>query len=171
MRRSRAIVGTMLFLVAAPGTVVGLVPWWLSHWAFRPPFFGTWFSRAAGAALMPIGAVALIECFARFALSGFGTPAPIFPTRKLVVTGLYRRVRNPMYLAVISVILGQALVFASVPLLVYSACVWLVAHIFVLAYEEPTLRRSFPDDFAAYAAAVPRWRPRLTPWRGETEAK
>jgi protein-S-isoprenylcysteine O-methyltransferase Ste14 len=108
----------------------------------------------------------LLESFARFALQGLGTPAPVFPTRRLVVTGVYRYVRNPMYVAVAAIILGQALLFGSVALLEYGAVVWLMFHLFVLLYEEPTLRGVFGSDYEAFRAAVPRWIPRLTPWRG-----
>ena len=114
---------------------------------------------------MLLGGAALIECFVRFAWSGFGTPAPIAPPQRLVVTGLYRHVRNPMYVAVVALVLGQALFFGETRLLLYGAAGWLVFHLFVLAYEEPVLRRLFPDDYERYAAAVPRWLPRLRPWR------
>jgi protein-S-isoprenylcysteine O-methyltransferase Ste14 len=84
---------------------------------------------------------------------------------KLVVTGLYRYVRNPMYVAVIGIILGQALLFADRRLLLYAALFWLACHAFVVAYEEPTLRRTFGVPYAAFCAHVPRWIPRLSPWR------
>jgi protein-S-isoprenylcysteine O-methyltransferase Ste14 len=70
-----------------------------------------------------------------------------------------------MYVAVVALILGQAALFGDVRLLAYAAAVWLGFHLFVLIYEEPTLRRAFPKDYAAFTAAVPRWRPRLRPWR------
>jgi protein-S-isoprenylcysteine O-methyltransferase Ste14 len=108
----------------------------------------------------------LVECFFRFAWRGLGTSAPIAPTRRLIVTGLYRHVRNPMYVAVFVLIAGQALLFGSMPLLVYAAAVWAAFHLFVLFYEEPTLRRQFPDDYERFLDAVPRWLPRLRPWRG-----
>jgi protein-S-isoprenylcysteine O-methyltransferase Ste14 len=107
----------------------------------------------------------LLESFARFALQGRGTPAPIAPTRHLVVTGSYTRVRNPIYLAVVSIILGQGLLLGSVALLAYGAILALGFHIFVLAYEEPTLRTTFGDEFEEYCARVPRWVPRLRPWQ------
>ena len=88
----------------------------------------------------------------------------VFPTRHLVVTGLYRYVRNPMYVAVVSAILGQGLILGNVGLLQYGGLVWLLFHFFVLIYEEPTLRASFGSDYATFCAGVPRWIPRLTPW-------
>jgi protein-S-isoprenylcysteine O-methyltransferase Ste14 len=98
-------------------------------------------------------------------VQGVGTPAPVFPTRHLVVTGLYRYVRNPMYVAVVSSILGQGLFFGNVTLLKYGAFVWLLFHLFVLVYEEPTLRGSFGSEYDLFRANVPRWIPRLTPWK------
>jgi len=161
-----AIVGSAVFLVIAPGFVAGLVPWWISHWRMEPSFLGWTLFRLAGAGLVALGLVGLLDSFARFALQGIGTPAPVFPTRHLVVTGLYRYVRNPMYVAVASAILGQALLFGNGRLLEYGAIVWLLFHLFVLLYEEPVLRASFGDEYERFCAEVPRWIPRLTPWNG-----
>ena len=108
----------------------------------------------------------MLETFGRFALEGLGTPAPVYPTKTLVVTGSYRIVRNPMYLAVVTLILGQALVFSSRPLLMYAGIVWLVVHLFVVGYEEPTLRRTFGSRYERYCLGVRRWLPRLVPWNG-----
>jgi protein-S-isoprenylcysteine O-methyltransferase Ste14 len=121
-----------------------------------------------GALLMLAGVLLLMDAFARFALQGLGTPAPIFPTRHLVVSGSYRYVRNPMYVAVVSLVVGQGLLFGNVRVLIYGLCVWLVMHIFVLIYEEPTMRKSFPANYALFSAHVPRWVPRLTPWKERT---
>ena len=126
--------------------------------------------RVAGAVFVAAGVVVLLDSFARFALKGLGTPAPVFPTQHLVVSGLYRYVRNPMYVAVLAVILGQALIFGSIGLLEYAAVAWFAAHVFVVAYEEPTLRASFGAEYEAFRAAVPRWIPRLTPWHGNSHA-
>jgi protein-S-isoprenylcysteine O-methyltransferase Ste14 len=167
MRRTFALVGTALFLVLAPGCVAGLVPWWISRWQFRAPFAGYAPLRVIGAMLIAAGTFVMLDSFARFALQGLGTPAPVFPTRHLVVKGFYRYVRNPMYVAVVAVILGQALLFGNVRILEYGLFAWLVAHLFVLAYEEPTLRRTFGAEYESFRANVPRWIPRVTPWRGE----
>lgn len=165
MRRFAVIVGTFLFMFVGPGVVAGVVPWWITHWVLAASWAGVW-SRTAGGLLIVAGGAALLDCFIQFALKGLGAPAPAFPAKRLVVSGLYLWVRNPMYLALVAVILGQALLFASFPLLAYSAAVGLAAHLFVVAYEEPRLRRIFPADYGAYCKAVPRWRPRLTPWPG-----
>lgn len=113
---------------------------------------------------MTLGAVGLLDSFRRFAVEGLGTPAPVLPTRHLVVTGLYRYVRNPMYVAVVSAIVGQALIFGNVGLLEYGGRVWLLFHVFVLVYEEPKLRASFGTKYDLFCARVPRWIPRLTAW-------
>jgi len=99
-------------------------------------------------------------------MQGLGTPAPVLPPRHLVVTGLYRYVRNPMYVGVAAVIFGQALLFGSVRLLIYGALVWLAFFLFVLLYEEPKLRDTFGDEYLRFCQNVPRWIPRARAWRG-----
>jgi protein-S-isoprenylcysteine O-methyltransferase Ste14 len=168
-RRILAIVGSAIFLVLAPGFVAGMVPWWISHWRVEAAFLGFPVFRFVGGALLGLGAVGLLDSFGRFAIQGIGTPAPVFPTRHLVVTGLYRYVRNPMYVAVVSAILGQGLILGNGGLLQYGGLVWLLFHLFVLIYEEPTLRASFGPDYTAFCAEVPRWIPRLTPWAGHSD--
>lgn len=165
MHRTLAVLGSALFFVVAPCLIAGLLPWWITHWQLRPPFLGLELTRAAGVLLILAGLPGLVDSFARFALQGLGTPAPIAPPRHLVVTGLYRHVRNPMYVAVIALLLGQALLFGDWRLLLCGALFWLAAHIFVVAYEEPTLRRTFGQDYEAFRANVPRWLPRPTPWQ------
>jgi protein-S-isoprenylcysteine O-methyltransferase Ste14 len=169
MRKVLAVVGSAVFLVIAPGFVAGLAPWWMTHWQVEAPFFGLQVLRWVGALFIALGAIGLLDSFVRFALQGLGTPAPVFPTRHLVVSGLYRYVRNPMYVAVVSTVLGQSLIFGSVRLLEYGGLAWLVAHLFVLFYEEPTLRASFGSEYEAFCAEVPRWIPRLTPWSSHLE--
>ena len=163
--RTRAILGSALFLVVAPGTLAGFVPWWISHWAFQEPFAGYGPVRVIGLVGIALGLPVLLDSFARFALQGLGTPAPLLPTHRLVVQGFYRFVRNPIYVAVTLLIAGQGLLFGDWRLLAYAALFWLGCHMFVVAYEEPTLRRSFGADYEAYCAGVRRWLPRLTPWR------
>lgn len=159
-----AIAGSVIFLVIAPGFVAGFVPWRISHWRVEAPFFGLPLFRYLGGLLIVPGIMALLDSFSRFALHGLGTPAPVFPTRHLVVTGLYRFVRNPMYVAVAMIVLGQGLVFGSVALLAYGGLVCLFFDLFVLFYEEPKLRRSFPSEYQSFCAEVPRWIPRRTPF-------
>lgn len=148
----------------APGVVAGLIPWWITGWhasdpyAFWPPL------RVAGAVLVAAGLPALVGAFVRFVVEGVGTPAPVAPTEHLVIGGAYRFVRNPMYLAVGAVIVGQALILGRTELLVYASAFGLAVASFVRFYEEPTLLESFGSQYADYRRAVPAWRPRLTPW-------
>lgn len=161
MRRRRAAIGTLVFFAIAPGVVVGLIPWWLSGWAVR----ARWPLPIVllGAAMTAVGLLVLVTAFARFVVEGLGTPAPVAPTERLVVGGLYRYVRNPMYVAVVTAIVGQALVLGQPILLGYAALVWLAVAAFVHWYEEPTLTETFGDEYRAYRAAVPGWIPRLRP--------
>ena len=157
----RAAAGTLLFLVVVPGTVAGLIPWLLTGWDAHPIWLP---ARIVGIALIAVGVAALLSAFIRFAAEGVGTPAPVAPTRQLVVGGLYRYVRNPMYLAVAATILGQALVLGRVVLLLYAAVFAAVVYAFVRLYEEPTLGRQFGEQYEEYRRAVPGWWPRRRPW-------
>jgi protein-S-isoprenylcysteine O-methyltransferase Ste14 len=164
MKSVPAIAGSVFFLLLAPGTVAGLVPWWISRWRIQPAFLGFVGLRYLGALLIVAGIPVVLDSFTRFALQGLGTPAPVLPTEHLVVSGLYRYVRNPMYVGVAAVIFGQGLLFADPRVLSYGALVWLGFHLFVISYEEPTLRRQFGAGYARFCASVPRWLPRLKPW-------
>jgi protein-S-isoprenylcysteine O-methyltransferase Ste14 len=164
--RLLAIAGSIVFLFVAPGIVAGAIPWSISQYRIEAALLGFEPLRWLGVLLLLVGGVLLLETFARFALQGLGTPAPIAPTKTLVVTGSYRFVRNPMYVAVVSLILGQALFFGNAVVLAYGLVVWLTVHLFVLAYEEPTLSWTYGEQYARYRANVRRWLPRLTPWRG-----
>ena len=162
MYRARAWVGTTVFLFVAPGVVAGLVPWWLTGWVAGSTNLAL---VVVGWLLVVVGAAALLASFVRFAVEGRGTPAPVAPTDALVVGGLYRYVRNPMYIAVVSVILGQALILARPVLLVYAALVLATTATFVRVYEEPTLAERYGAEYDAYRAAVRGWWPRRHPWR------
>jgi protein-S-isoprenylcysteine O-methyltransferase Ste14 len=166
MQRFLAVLGSALFLVIAPGTVAGVAPWWISGWRMQAPLLHFSPFRWVGVLLIAAGVPVLLDSFARFAVKGLGTPAPVFPTRHLVVSGLYRYVRNPMYVAVAALIFGQGLLFGEVRVLEYGVLVWLCFHLFVLLYEEPTLRRSFGAEYETFCANVGRWVPRLSAWQG-----
>jgi protein-S-isoprenylcysteine O-methyltransferase Ste14 len=160
VRRPSAAAGSALFFAVAPGVVAGLVPWLLTGWdaeaEWWPPL------RVAGALLVVAGAAVLVHAFARFVVEGMGTPAPVAPTEHLVVGGLYRYVRNVMYLAVTAAILGQALLLGSRALLVYAAVAWAGMAAFVLMHEEPALARRYGAQYEQYKRAVPAWWPRLS---------
>jgi protein-S-isoprenylcysteine O-methyltransferase Ste14 len=155
----KAILQTVLFTVCVPGTVAGIVPWLLR--GGRDALAAAAAARWSGAALLALGAaVYLHTAFWGFAMSGGGTPAPVAPAARLVVGGLHRRVRNPMYLGVLAMVGGQAAMFWSSTLLGYAAALAVLFHLFVLLYEEPALRRQFGEAYQEYRRHVPRWIPR-----------
>jgi protein-S-isoprenylcysteine O-methyltransferase Ste14 len=167
VRKAIAVFGSALFFAVAPSVLAGLIPWSITHWEFRLPFFDLQVTRAVGMLLIAAGLPGLIDSFARFALQGLGTPAPIAPPQNLVVTGLYRYVRNPIYVAVVAIILGQGILFGDWRLLIYDGVMWLAFHAFVVAYEEPVLAENFGAQYENFRANVPRWIPRMTPWRSK----
>ena len=167
MGRAEAYVGSAAFFVIAPGTVAGIVPWLITHWRMQPDTPAM--SLMIGAAMAAAGLAMVIESFARFARTGGGTPAPVAPTQRLVVTGLYRYVRNPMYEGVLLLIFGQMMLFSSAALLAYGVAIWTAFHVFVVFFEEHRLQREFGEEYERYVAHVPRWIPRLAPWRPEAE--
>jgi protein-S-isoprenylcysteine O-methyltransferase Ste14 len=163
MTRDGAAIKTILFLILVPGTVAGWAPYWLLQGGGR---FDVGALRLAGIIPIGLGTVILLWCFWEFVYSGRGTPAPIDPPKQLVVGGLYRFVRNPMYVGVGLILIGESLLFESGRLFVYTLGVGVVFNLFVLFYEEPTLRKKFGYEYAAYCRSVPRWLPRL--WRRRT---
>jgi protein-S-isoprenylcysteine O-methyltransferase Ste14 len=159
----RAALGSAAFFCIGPGGVAGLVPFLISGWrphADVPPAV-----RVAGLLFLVAALLALLECFARFVIRGRGTPAPVAPPSRLVVSGLYRHVRNPMYVALVAIVAGQAAWFGSYALAAYAAVLSGLFHLRVLSYEEPRLEKQFGAFYEAYRAGVPRWFPRLSPWR------
>jgi protein-S-isoprenylcysteine O-methyltransferase Ste14 len=163
VRKKAAALGTAAFLILVPGTTAGLIPWLLTGWQVRdpPPHLVI---RLVGLALVVVGAVVVIGAFVRFVTEGRGTPAPIAPTERLVVGGLYRYVRNPMYLAVAATIVGQALLLGRLELLAYAALFLGTTGAFVYWYEEPMLLQRYGSKYETYRRAVPRWWPRWSPW-------
>jgi protein-S-isoprenylcysteine O-methyltransferase Ste14 len=169
MRRSAAAVGSAVFFVVAPGVVAGLMPWLISGWQVPRPMSPLAIVRlAAGVVLLALAVVVLVRAFARFVVEGGGTPAPVAPTERLVVGGDYRFVRNPMYLAVVTAVLGQAMIFSSLALLGY-ALAWAIFAAFVRWYEEPLLLERHGDDYQRYRHAVRAWVPRLHPWQADID--
>lgn len=164
MRTRQALAGSALFFLLAPGVVAGLMPWLIAGWHMQPgrlPF------RIIGILLIAVGVTFLMHSFARFVIEGRGTPAPVAPTETLVVGGVYRYVRNPMYLAVVTIIVGQWLLLGQTAVLIYAAIIWAMTASFVRVYEEPTLAKRYGGQYDRYRRAVPGWLPRLTPWRGD----
>jgi protein-S-isoprenylcysteine O-methyltransferase Ste14 len=161
MTRARAAAGSLVFLALAPGVVAGLLPWLLTDWDSTDPPLAL---QLAGGALIAAGAAVLLSAFGRFVIEGMGTPAPVAPTEHLVVGGLYRHVRNPMYVAVAAAIIGQAALLGRPGLLLYALAFVAAVAAFVRLYEEPVLSRRYGAEYEAYRAGVPAWRPRLRPW-------
>ncbi|TPL92693.1 isoprenylcysteine carboxylmethyltransferase family protein [Mesorhizobium sp. B2-3-12] len=164
MRTLSATAGSAAFFIAAPCVVAGLAPWLLSD-RWRLPRSSLPGMVPLGWVLIAVAVAALLHAFGRFALEGLGTPAPVAPTEKLVVGGIYRHVRNPMYVAVLAIILGQVLMFSSWTLAAYGVVAAIAMATFVKLYEEPTLAGRYGAEYEAYRRNVPGWLPRLTPWR------
>lgn len=163
MRRLPAAVGSVVFFVVAPGTVVGLLPWLITDWHI-PTAAPLWrIVQIVGALLIVLGLIPPVHAFIEFAKAG-GTPAPITPTEHLVVTGFNRWVRNPMYVGLLTAIVGQALLFCDAWLLLYAAAGLLMTASFVHWYEEPTLVRQYGEQYEEYRRNVPAWIPRRRPW-------
>ena len=160
--RKSAAAGSALFLALAPGGVAGLVPWLLTGWESHDPPVAL---QVAGVALIAAGAGFLLHAFARFVMEGIGTPAPVAAPDRLVVGGVYRYVRNPMYIAVAATIVGQALLLGQFGLIAHAALFVAVTAAFVRFYEEPELIRRFGTEYTEYRRAVPGWWPRRRPWR------
>ena len=165
MQRVSAVLGSALFFVVAPCVLAGLIPWSMTRWEFRPAFFGLEGARSVGVLLILVGLPGLVDSFARFALQGLGTPAPLRHPRTCgdrslspcAQSHLRRRRRSHPWP-------GYA-VWRLAPHDLGALFMWLAFHLFVVAYEEPTLRCTFGSEYEAYRANVRRWVPRVVPWR------
>ena len=169
IRRPAAAIGSAVFFLVGPGIVVGLIPWLLTSWQVCEPVTYWAPMRVLGVILLGAGLITLIVALVRFVVEGLGTPAPIAAPERLVVGGLYRYVRNPMYVAILAALVGQALLLGQLGLLLYAAALGLISVAFVRWYEEPALTRRFGADYEAYRRAVPAWWPRLRPWEPPSE--
>jgi protein-S-isoprenylcysteine O-methyltransferase Ste14 len=152
---------TLLFTVFVPGTVAIWIPYRILSTAGTRGTISIGGFRYVGLVMMTIGALIYLWCAWDFTFAGKGTPAPIDPPRELVVSGLYRYIRNPMYVGVLSVVLGQAVWFEALRLFVYAGLVFVLFSMFVLIYEEPVLSRKFGNTYKQYCKRVPRWIPRF----------
>ena len=145
----------VIFTICVPGSVTVWIPWlWLRAW-----HRGTMISSLLAAPLIVVGVSLLLICIWDFGTSGEGTPFPLDPPRNLVRGRLYKATRNPMYIGVVLILLGEAVGFESRFLLEYSVVVAIGFHLFVLVVEEPSLRHKFGESYAAYCVATPRWLP------------
>ena len=149
---------SIIFFILAPGMIAGYIPLAFLRTGSQVP---TGFLSYLAFLLWPIGTAMLIWCFWDFVQKGKGTPAPIEPPKELVVSGLYNYVRNPMYVGVLLVIIGHFLWFGYWNLLIYALLVFLAFSVFVIFYEEPTLKQNFGSAYEEYLKRVPRWFPRF----------
>ena len=153
---------TVVFvLFIGPGPVLVVVPGFLARWEVHDTLFGLEPIRWLGGALFVAGVPLLAESVIRFVRKGRGTPAPVLPPKHLVVTGLYLYVRNPMYVGILSMLLGEGLILGSAAILAYAVALAFVFHLFVVLYEEPHLRKVFGSEYEEYSRRVRRWVPRL----------
>jgi protein-S-isoprenylcysteine O-methyltransferase Ste14 len=158
LRRSAAV--SILFtLFGGPGWVLVYLPYWITR--FRVPAGEPWWQTLLSGALILAGTTPLLDSIHRFVHEGHGTLMPGVPTEHLVATGLYRYVRNPMYVGVLTALFGEAILLHSRSMVEYSAMVWLGSELFIRLYEEPTLRRRYGEEYTRYCQQVHRWWPRI----------
>jgi protein-S-isoprenylcysteine O-methyltransferase Ste14 len=159
----RSVIVSILFTVfGGPGFGVVYLPFWITR--FRIPAAEPRWQMAFAIAIIAAGLVPALESVWRFVAVGRGTLVPVVPTEQLVASGLYRFVRNPMYLGVLTAVAGEALLFETWDMVIYLAVLGLGFHLFVRLYEEPTLARRYGEQYAVYKRSVRRWLPRLRPW-------
>lgn len=170
MRRTSAAITSVAWFLVTGAVGALLVPWWLTGWRLERPLPYWFVAEALGIVLIVVGLAGAMYVFVEFVRAG-GTPMPGAMTQRLVVRGLNAYVRNPIYLSVLTILVGETLLFGRLSLLVYTACVWAGAAAFVRWYEEPALAARFGADYAAYRRAVPAWRPRLRPWRRDSDPR
>lgn len=159
---------TALMFVLFPGTLLGVIPWQITRWAITDITPLGRIAQGAGVFLIAVGLVLVVDAFAQFAKAG-GTPAPPLPPQRLVVSGFHRYVRNPIYFGWVLVVLGEAMLFESLTLVIYAASVWLFTALFVRIYEERTLAERFGSEYEAYKRHVPGWIPRFHPWTPDND--
>jgi protein-S-isoprenylcysteine O-methyltransferase Ste14 len=165
--RRNIIVSILFAIFGGPGIVLVYLPFWLTR--FRIPIGEPWGQTALAGVLLAAGVAPLAESARRFIYAGRGTLVPTTPTERLVVSGFYRFVRNPMYVGLLIALAGEALLFERRVVLAYMAIVWLATHLFVCFYEEPALTRRYGDEYLRFKQNVPRWLPRLSPWHSAEE--
>lgn len=148
----------LIFTMLQPGLVAGLIPLWITGFSINNIFDQVWqLHHYTGAIVFFIGFVIMLLCIIRFAVKGRGTLSPVDPTKKLVLSGLYHFSRNPMYVGVVLILIGEAIFFQSVALWMYSLFVFITFHMFIILVEEPRLRKDFGEDYKKYCKKVRRW--------------
>lgn len=148
----------LLFTILQPGLVAGLIPFWITGFRINNMFDEVWqLHHCIGTIAFLIGFVIMLWCIISFAVQGRGTLSPVDPTKRLVVAGLYKFSRNPMYVGVILILIGEAIFFQSVELWIYSLFVFITFNIFTILVEEPRLRKDFGEEYNLYCQKVRRW--------------
>ena len=160
--RRNAVISILFAVFGGPGIVLVYMPFLITR--FRIPAGEPGWQMTLAGLLMVVGILPGIESARRFVTVGRGTLVPTHPTEHLVVSGFYRRVRNPMYVGVLTALAGEAVLFEKRAMILYAVMVWLVIHLFVCFYEEPTLTRRYGDEYLRFKRHVPRWLPRVTAW-------
>ena len=163
MRKPTAAVVSVAWGVALGVTFAGLLPYLLNEWHFHRPLPYWAVAQAAGGLLICAGLVPIVQSFIEF-IKANGTPVPVASPPRLVVSGFYRYVRNPIYAGFMAILTGEVLLFGSPGLLEYTAAAWCIGAAGVRFYEEPTLARKFRAEYQNYRRAVRAWIPRLHPW-------
>jgi protein-S-isoprenylcysteine O-methyltransferase Ste14 len=161
-RRTSIVVSVLFTVFGGPGFILVYIPWWMTH--FQVPKEEPAWQVLIAAVMIGPGLIPLFASMLRFITEGRGTLVPAVPTERLVVSGLYRYVRNPMYVGVLTTLAGETVLFAAHQMVNYLIVVLILVHLFVVLYEEPTLARRHPEDYPRYKRNVPRWLPRLKPW-------
>jgi protein-S-isoprenylcysteine O-methyltransferase Ste14 len=159
----RSVVVSLLFVIfGGPAIALVYVPFWMTR--FRIPADEPLWQMMVAAALIVAGIAPGLESVKRFIVVGRGTLVPTMPTEHLVVSGMYRYVRNPMYAGILIALGGEVLLFQSRDMVIFAVLFWFGAHLFVCLYEERTLTRRYGDEYLRFKRHVPRWLPRLSPW-------
>ena len=160
----RSVIVSILFVgLGGPAFALAYLPLLITR--FRVPASEPLWQILVAAALVIAGATPALESMKRFVVVGRGTLVPAVPTERLVVSGMYRFVRNPMYVGILIALAGEVLLFKSLWIAVLALLIWLGAHLFVCFYEEPTLMRRYGEEYVNFKRNEPRWLPRLTPWK------
>jgi len=169
MKLNSPLLKTLVIGPVFLGVVAGMMPWEIFVATRHQVVTDVRVVRYAGLVPFILGACVCLWCVKDFVLRGRGTPAPFDPPARLVVQGLYRYVRNPMYVGLFLVLVGEAMFYASLFVLLYALLFVAAAHIFIIFYEEPTLKRKFGESYGQYIKSVPRWLPRMTSTLGDEE--
>jgi len=148
----------LFFTILQPGVVAGLIPYLILRNKVDEPFSGPFhFYKVIGFLFFLIGLVIVFYCIIRFAVQRKGTLSPADPTKKLVIKGLYRFSRNPMYIGVLMILIGESIFFQPNNLWIYTLFIFSMFYLFVLLVEEPRLRRDFGEEYVEYCQKVRRW--------------